>query len=210
MNERPTALVTGAASGIGGEFARLLASEGHDVVLVARSGFAMEELAQYVEERFGVEAVVIPKDLEHRSAALEVIENLRQRHHDRVDVLVNLVWPAHITDLLLPGMVERRRGVVLNVAASDASRPAAQPDEMSVIAASLALRKQVKPSGVSVTAFCPGRPASGVSVPAEVAEWGWRAARSGKPVAVRGLRRKLGATRARLRGSGLAGNASEK
>jgi short-subunit dehydrogenase len=200
MSERPTALVTGAASGIGAEFARLLAADGHDVVLVARWGQAMEEMAQYVEERYGVEAVVIPKDLDRRSAAEEVVENLRQRHHDRVDVLVNLVWPAHVTDLLVPGMVERGRGVVLNLAPSD---------EMSVIAASLALRKQVRSSGVSVTAVCPGRPASGVSAPAEVAEWSWRAARSGKPLAVHGLRRKLAATRTRLWNPGLAGNFSE-
>src|SRR5512141_1764775 len=88
MTERPTALVTGASGGIGAELARLFARDGNDLVLVARRGAPMEELAGDLEERHGVTCTILPKDLGHAGAAQQLAENLSQRHVT-VDALVN-------------------------------------------------------------------------------------------------------------------------
>ena len=63
MSERRTALITGASSGFGVEFARLFAGDGFDLVLVARSGPPMQELADELRRAHEVTATVIPKDL---------------------------------------------------------------------------------------------------------------------------------------------------
>jgi uncharacterized protein len=245
MTERPTALVTGASSGFGAEFVRTLASEGHDVVLVARSGQAMEELAQYVEERYGVEAIVIVKDLGHPNAAREVIENLAQRRHDRIDVLVNsagftqfgafaelpedetlellgvnIVALAHLTRLVLPGMLARGRGIVVNLSSNAAFQPGPMmasyyASKAFVLNFSLALTEEVRGSGVTVTALCPGptrtgfqeradmhdsRLVHGRRLPnaAEVAEWGWAKAKAGVPMAVHGTKWRVAAVGTRF------------
>lgn len=235
MSERPTALVTGASSGFGAEFVRLLASERYDVVLVARSGQAMEGLAQYVEERHGVEATVIVKDLGAPGAARAVMQNLRQRHHDRIDVLVNsagftqfgpfvdldeagmvellgvnVVAVTHLTRLVLPGMVERRSGIVVNLSSNAAFQPGPlmasyYASKAFVLSLSLALTEEVRGTGVTVTALCPGptrtrfqqrgamedsRLVRGRRLPTadDVVRWGWKQARAGRPLAVHGAK----------------------
>jgi short-subunit dehydrogenase len=245
MSERPTALVTGASSGFGAEFVRVLASEGYDVVLVARSGQAMEDLAQYVEERHGVEAIVIPKDLGVPGAARAVMQNLRQRHHDRVDVLVNsagftqfgpfidldepgmlellgvdVMALAHLTRLVLPGMVERRRGIVVNLSSNAAFRPGPlmasyHASKAFVLNFSLALSEEVRGTGVTVTALCPGptrtrfqqraamehsKLVKGRALPSadDVVKWGWKKAKAGKPFAVHTTRWQMAAFGTRL------------
>jgi short-subunit dehydrogenase len=245
LTERRTALVTGASSGFGEEFVRLLATEGYDVVLVARSGQAMEDLAQYVEERYGVETIVIVKDLGATGAAHDVIDNLRQRHHDRVDVLVNnagftqfgkfaelpeaemlellgvnVVALTALTRLLLPGMVERGRGIVINMASNAAFQPGPlmasyYASKSYVLQLSIALAEEVRGTGVTVTALCPGPTDTGFQTraamedsklvqgrrlpdPAEVVAWGWRQAQAGKPFAVHGARWRAAALGTRL------------
>ena len=245
MTERGTALVTGASSGLGAEFVRLLASEGYDVVLVARSGQAMEELAQYVEERFGIEAIVIPKDLGATGAARDVLDNLRQRHHGRVDVLVNnagftqfglfaelpegdllellgvnVVALTAFTRLLLPGMVERGRGIVINMASNAAFQPgplmaAYYASKAYVLNLSIALAEEVRGTGVTVTALCPGPTETGfqargeihdskliqgreLASSEEVVRWGWARAKKGVPFAVHGARWRVAAFGTRL------------
>lgn len=231
MSERPTALVTGASSGFGAEFARLLASEGYDVVLVARSGQAMEDLAQYLEERHGVEAIVIVKDLGTPGAPRAVMQNLRQRHHDRIDVLVNsagftqfgrfvdldemgmlellgvnVTALVHLTRLVLPGMLERRKGIVVNLSSNAAFQPGPLMASYSaskafVLNFSLALTEEVRGSGVTVTALCPGPTRTRFQARAsmedsklvkarklpsadDVVVWGWKQAKAGVPFAV--------------------------
>ncbi len=240
MSERATALVTGASSGLGAEFVRLLAAEGYDVVLVARSGQAMADLAQYVEERFGVEAIVIPKDLGDPGAARDVVDNLAQRRHDRIDVLVNsagftqfgqfaelpeadmlellgvnVVALTALTRLLLPGMIERGRGIVINMASNAAFQPGPMmasyyASKAFVLNLSIALAEEVRGTGVTVTALCPGPTETGFQTrggieesklvhsrdlpsASDVAEWGWRQAKSGAPFAVHGARWRVAA-----------------
>ena len=88
MNERRTALITGASSGFGVEFARLFARDGFDVVLVARSGPPMQALAEELQAAHGITATVIAKDLSPAGAGDELVADLTERGI-RVDALVN-------------------------------------------------------------------------------------------------------------------------
>jgi short-subunit dehydrogenase len=245
MADRPSALVTGASSGLGKEFGRLLAAEGYDLILVARSGAAMEELAGYAEERFHVETIVLPKDLGRPGAGAEVIENLEQRHLDRIDVLinaagftqygsfteldeiemdellqVNVVALTDLTRRILPGMLARGRGIVANLSSNAAFQPGplmatSYASKAYVLSLSLALAEEVRGTGVTVTALCPGptdtrfqqrasmadsKLVSGRHLPSafEVASWGWDQAKKGKPFAVHTVRWKAVAQATRL------------
>jgi short-subunit dehydrogenase len=245
MPDRPVALITGASSGFGAAFARKLAGEGHDLVLVARRGEALADLAREVEERHGVEAIVIPKDLGHTQAARELFDALPERLRDRIDVLinsagftqfgrfvelpedqtlelleVNIVTHVHLTRLVLPGMLQRGRGIVVNLSSNAAFQPGPlmanyYASKAFVLDFSIAVHEEVRGSGVTVTALCPGPTATGFQARAamedsklvagrklptadEVVEWGWGIAKSGKPFAVHTLRWKTFAWGTRL------------
>ncbi|MEX0984996.1 MAG: SDR family oxidoreductase [Actinomycetota bacterium] len=236
MSERPTALITGASGGLGLEFAKLLAERGHDLVLVARSGSAMEELAQYCEERFGVAATVLVKDLSLDAAAGQVADQVAQRGID-VDVLindagftqrspfatsdervmlallrVNMEALTVLSRRFLPAMIARGRGRIVNLASNAAFQPGPgmasdRASKSFVLNLSIALAEEVRGTGVTVTALCPGPTATdfqaraamrdaklvrGKRPPsaADVAEWGWAKAERGVPFAVHGARRR--------------------
>jgi hypothetical protein len=234
MEAGPTALVTGASNGLGREFARLFASDGFDVALVARTGADLEELAQEIETRHGVTAHVLPIDLARPSGPTEAVGELSARGV-RVDALVNSagfnrVGPfadsderlvlevlqvnmaalTHLTRLVLPGMLERHWGRIVNVSSSAAFRPGPLTAEVHaswayVLSLSMALAEELRDTGVHVTALCPshawfgaelveatGGP-SPIALPeqpdiAEVAAWGYRQVKRGRPVAVQGPR----------------------
>jgi uncharacterized protein len=199
MTERRTALITGASSGFGAGFAKLFARDGFDVVLVARSGAVMEELAQELEERHGIAATVLPKDLSRPGACHDIVENLRQRHV-RVDALVNNAGfaqygpfadgdPAELVDMLhvnvvalseltrafLPGMVERGWGRILNLGSVGSFAPAPMTAAYAatkayVLSLSLALQDELRGTGVTVTALCPGPTETGFQARAEMAD----------------------------------------
>jgi len=176
-----TAVVTGASSGIGAEFARILAGEGHNVTLVARREERLRELAAELEQWHGVRIDVAPHDLTgpEQRAALERGLQLR------VDVLVNNAGFAtggafHESDLqdeldqvrllceapvdllrrFLPGMVERGSGAVVNVTSTAGMQPL--PNSAGYAAAkahllslSEAVHAEVRRHHVHVTALCP-------------------------------------------------------
>jgi len=180
-----TALVTGASSGIGRELAKLLAGEGHDVVLVARRRDRLEELARELAARHGVSARVIAKDLEDPAAPAEIFEEL-ETERIAVDILVNdaglgiygrfwetdlarqlavigvnLVALTNLTGLFLPGMVSRRKGKILNVSSTAAFQPGPYmavyyATKAYVLSFSEALAEDLAGTGVTVTALCPG------------------------------------------------------
>jgi short-subunit dehydrogenase len=230
MGERHTALVTGASGGLGYEFARLLAERGYDLVLVARGGAPMEELAQIAEARYGVQVTVLPKDLSHPGAGGEVAEELAERDL-RPDVLinnagftqlarfaesdedvmlqllrVNIETLTQLTRRVVPGMVERGRGRVVNMASNAAFQPGPfmacyYASKAYVLNFSIALGEELRGTGVTVTALAPGPTATGFQARAEmenarlvkgrklpsaaaVAEWGWARAEKGRPFAV--------------------------
>ncbi len=225
-----TALVTGASSGIGLELAKRFAADGFDLVLVARTGAALEELAQHVEERHGVRAHVAPMDLTHAEAPELLTSELRSRGI-AVDALVNSAGfnqygafaeaderrmlellhvnvdgLTHLTRLLLPGMIERGWGRIVNLASNAAFQPGPlmavyYASKAYVLSLSIALAEELRGTGVKVTALCPGPTATGFQAaagmehsklvvgktlpsPAEVADWGYEVIKQGKPFAV--------------------------
>ena len=142
-----TVLITGASSGIGRELARQFAGDGADLVLIARSEETLRELAGELAAEYGVTAQVLPADLSLPGSPDQIVETLAQQQTD-VDVLVNnagfgargpvagigvgrqlemievnVAALTRLTALLLPGMLERRRGGILNVASTAAFQP---------------------------------------------------------------------------------------
>jgi short-subunit dehydrogenase len=176
-----TAVVTGASSGIGAEFARLLAADGYNLSLVARREERLAELADELERRHGVRTEVMAYDLTEPEQRAELARGLSLR----VDVLVNNAGfatggPFHESDLqaelgqvrllcespvdllrrFLPGMVERRSGAVVNVTSTAGMQPL--PNSAGYAAAkahllslSEAVHAEMRRHGVNVTALCP-------------------------------------------------------
>lgn len=179
------ALVTGASAGIGAEFARQLAARGMHLVLTARRGELMTELAAELHARHATRCEIIAADLSAPGEVERLVHELSQRGIT-VDLLVNNagfgvvgeVEQAEIPRLLemirlnvsalteltyrlLPGMLTRKFGAILNVASLSAFQPVAY---MGVYAAtkayvlhlSEALACEVQQRGVTVCAICPG------------------------------------------------------
>jgi short-subunit dehydrogenase len=180
-----TALVTGASAGIGTAFARLLAADGFDLVLVARRRERLEEIAKELHEKHGVEAVALAVDLARPEAPTEIREELERRGIP-VDVLVNnagyglkkgfgeAAWQEHadflqvmatsVTELchvFLPHMKQRGWGRIINVASVAAFSPQVAGNlyggvKRYVVDFSQALALELEGSGVHVSALCPG------------------------------------------------------
>ena len=194
---RETALITGASSGFGYEFAKLFAGDGYNLVLVARSEDKLTELARDVEARYGVSAHVLPRDLSQPNAPDEIYDEL-QRQSVNVDVLVNnagfgtrgpfaqldlaaelqevqvnIASLTHLTRLFLPDMVSRKRGKILNVASMAAFVPGPfmavyYASKAYILSFSEALSSELAGTGVTVTALCPGPVRTGFQARAEM------------------------------------------
>ncbi|MDQ2825271.1 MAG: SDR family oxidoreductase [Verrucomicrobiota bacterium] len=181
-----TALITGSSAGIGREFARQLAGHAGGLVLVARRRQRLEELRDELLKRdpnLNVHIRVV--DLADKSQIDELVQRL-EKEKIEIDLLinnaglgdlgpfatsdperihritqVNMAALTLLTRWLLPGMIARKRGAILNVSSSAGFLPIA---EFSVYAASKAyvtsfsegLRAELRGAGVSVCALCPG------------------------------------------------------
>lgn len=185
---RPLALVTGASGGIGAELARELARDGHDVVLAARSVEPMEALAAELRG-LGAAATVIPADLSQSGAATTLADDIAGRglaidvlvnnaglgaagrfdkgDPGRIDEMlqVNIVALTQLTRLLLPGMIERRRGRIMLVASVAAFQPGPRmavyfASKAYVLSLGEALAYELRGTGVTVTTLCPGATAT--------------------------------------------------
>jgi len=238
---RPTALITGASSGIGLDLARLFARDGYDVVLVARGEEKLREAASAIEREFNVGARVVVADLIEPHAARKVFDAVNrpidalvnnagfgvagefvstdlQKEIDMIQV--NIVALVELTKLVLPQMVARRGGRILNVASTAAFQPGPlmaiyYASKSFVLSFSEAIAEELGGSGVTVTALCPGPTATGfaeaakmtdrrlftVTKPAtseSVAREGYAGMKRGKRIVVTGLRNKVMAQSIRI------------
>ena len=181
-----TALITGASAGIGEEFARALAQDGFDLVLVARRRERLEALAQQIAAERGVRVHVVPEDLSDPAAPVRIHKALQELEL-HVDMLVNnagagikqifvkapwseqmqlmqvhVVASTHLTHLLLPAMIERGYGRIIHVSSLAGLMPGAPTSTLYPAAKSFlvkfseSLAAELWGSGVHVCAVCPG------------------------------------------------------
>ena len=184
MAGRPLAVVTGAAAGLGRELADILAREGHDLVLVARREGELKALADELQQRHGAHSTIAAVDLSQPDAADQVIAAIgadtaidvlvnnagfgghgafaeRPRDDERRMLAVNVAALTDLTRLVLPGMIARGRGRVLNVGSTAAFQPGPfmavyYASKAYVLSFSQAIAEETRGTGVSVTCLCPG------------------------------------------------------
>ncbi len=231
-----TALITGASGGIGLELSRLFARDHYDLVLVARSAEKLQTLASELQQTHGVVVTVLPADLSQPSAAQEVYRQV-QAKNIQIDVLVNnagfgvmdmlanarledslemiqlnVASLTVLTQLFLPGMINRKSGRILNVGSTGSFSPVPTmavygATKAYVLSFSEAIAEELRGTGVTVTALCPGvtitgfQARSGVggarmvtmgSMTAEqVAAIGYKALMRGQPVSIPGFLNSL-------------------
>ncbi len=227
-----TVLITGASSGIGLELARCFAADKCRLVLVARNTEALESLADELRRAHGIQTMVLTADLSQPETPARLFNELQQSGVT-VDVLVNNAgFGAHgafaglplrlqlemiqvnvtalteLTGLFLPGMIERKRGGVLNVGsvAGFVSGPGMAvyfATKAYVLSFTEALAEELAGTGLTVTGLCPGPTATNFGHVARgekerqfkspkmsaeaVARCGHRAFRSGRVLAIPGL-----------------------
>jgi uncharacterized protein len=235
---KKTAVVTGASGGIGLELARLLAADGYDLIVTARRGERLQQLADELRHAHGVAVHVIPLDLAQPFAGEALWRAISAITPD-IDVLVNNAgfadWSEFadeapeiiermihlnvltltlLTRLVLPGMVERRRGNILNVSSLAGMQPGGPgmavyyASKSYVLSFSRSIRRELRGSGVSVTVLCPGATRTGFEEAAhaqksrmfhwmkpmevlDVARSGYRGMQRGSAVVVPGNLNKL-------------------
>ena len=241
---RRLALITGASGGLGLEFARLFAADKWDLVLVSRGEEALRKIRAELEAAHGIAATVLPADLSRdgeaktvaaalaaAGLALDVLVNNAgiatygpfaesDPEEERAMLEINVTNLTVLTRLLLPAMLRRKSGHVLNVASTAAFQPgplmaAYYASKAYVLSFSLALSEELRDTGVTSTCLCPGPTATGfvarakmetsrlfkrglVMDAATVARIGYRACLAGKPLVVPGALNRVGAFATRL------------
>lgn len=233
----PTAIVTGASSGIGYEFTRFLSAIPYDLVLIARNLDRLVEIKKELEARYKIRVTVIPADLAQPGIAIDIHNELQnqdivvdmlinnagfgkcgsyldQSWEDEADMVhVNILSLLHLTRLLLPKMIKRKHGYICNVASTAGFFPGPYmatyyATKSYIVSYTQALHHELRHSGVSVSALCPGPTATNFQTVAnvtntrlfqmsnlanakDVVEYGYRALLKNKPVAIPGLFNKL-------------------
>jgi short-subunit dehydrogenase len=186
--QRETALITGASSGIGLDLAHLMSPD-FDLIITARDQAALEKLANELQTAHGNHVHVIPADLtqpdapqqifaeiERRGLAVDILINnagfgsygafAESNPRTSLDMLeVNIAALTALTRLALPGMIQRKRGRIMNVASTAGFQPGPlmavyYATKAYVIMFSEAIANELKGSGVTVTCLCPGATAT--------------------------------------------------
>jgi len=183
MADRPLAVVTGASSGIGAAFATALAARKMDLVVIARRQDRLEALKNLLERRHGIVVTTVRADLTD-PAALDAVESSLAAQ--AVDVLVNsagfgtyadftsiaperlkrelyldLVVPVSLSRAVLPGMLARKNGLIINVSSMAGFLPIPRHSTYCAAKAGLtrfteALHGELVGTGVRIQALCPG------------------------------------------------------
>lgn len=234
MKKNKYVLITGASGGIGWELAHVFAREGYDLVLVARTEKKLLELKEELVKKYSAQAHVLTADLSSSMGVADLLEKIKlQNIH--VDVLVNNAgvgvfgdfareteWQKekemiqlNITSLtelckaLLPAMIAKGDGSVLNISSTAAFQPGPNmaiyfASKAYVLHFSEALSEELRDTGVTVTVVCPGATESGFQSAAamdnsklfkdknlptskEVAEFSYAALQNKKRVAIHGM-----------------------
>lgn len=230
-------LITGASSGIGYELAKNFAEDGHNLILTARSKGALDELAEKLRKEYGIQVQVFGADLSQPTECMNlltfcedggfVVENLvNNAGFGDHEAFVNSDWKkleemmrlnmeslVRLTHELLPGMVERKKGGILNVASTASFQPGPfmavyYATKAFVLSFSEAVNEELVGTGVYVTSLCPGPTRSGfqktanmdkaklfdlLNIPSSkaVADYGYAAFQKKKAVAIHGLMNKI-------------------
>jgi uncharacterized protein len=194
-----TALVTGASNGIGLELAKIHASKGDNLVLVARNLEKLNEIKAELEKKFNIKVYNIGKDLSKPNAALEVYDETNQQkiqidylinnagfgdfgmfvetdwHKELQMINLNITTLTQFTKLYVQDMVKRGNGKIMNVASTAAfqSGPTMAvyyATKAYVLSFSEAVDNEVSDKGVTVTTLCPGATESGFQTAAAMEE----------------------------------------
>jgi len=185
MSSSRYALVTGASRGIGTHFARALAARSWNLVLAARSKDRLDQLARELSESSGVQVVTLETDLTASEAPSELFRRITERKLE-LDLLVNnagfgergrfaslplesqsnsirlnAIALVELTRLILPGMISRKRGGVINVSSTAGFQPMPYAaiyaaTKAFVTSFSIALAEEVRADGITVVTLCPG------------------------------------------------------
>ncbi|MCX2739362.1 SDR family NAD(P)-dependent oxidoreductase [Pontibacter anaerobius] len=239
-NKEKTVLITGASNGFGMEFAKLFAQDGYNLILVARTTERLRKLGYYLQDHHQLQHVcIITADLTRPESPQEVYQEVKDSGLE-VDILINnagagvhglfyetdlqrekaiiqlnITTPVELTKLFLHDMKRRNSGKILNLASLVSFMPSPLmavygATKAFVLSFSEALSNELKDTGITVTALCPGasntmffrragaahtRAAHGtLSEPAEVAKDGYDALMHGETRIISGLKNKLQAT----------------
>ncbi len=187
---RPTALITGAAGGLGREFCKQFARRGYDLAIVGRRKSELEKMKLELEKSRKISVTVIEADLKDGNAPI-AIERAVRKAGLPVEILVNnagfgaygsfveidpevedemmrvnMLALTKLTKLFLPSMIKAKRGRILNVASTAAfqSGPLMSvyyATKAYVLSLSVALNDELRGTGVTVTCLCPGPTATG-------------------------------------------------
>jgi short-subunit dehydrogenase len=229
-----TALITGASAGIGQELARVFAAEGHDLILVARRLPELQALGAELEQRHRIRARAVACDLTGEAALSALVTEVRDldldylvnnagfgtvgvfadldAEREAAMVALNVMAVVRLTRAVLPGMIARRKGRILNVGSTAGFQPGPYMATYYATKAfvnhfSEALAYEVRGTGVSVTVSCPGPTTSefgsvsgldrsrlfrmGTATSASVARQAYGAMQRGRPMVVHGLRNRV-------------------
>jgi len=234
-NPSKVAIVTGAASGLGYELALLLAKDSYDLILIDIDLIKLNESKIEIERSFNCKVTSIVKDLCMPNVAQDLIEEIGEIP---IDVLINnagfgiygsfsitdwdrevkmlqlhIMTTTHLTKLVLPRMLARGSGKILNMSSLAAFQPGPlmslyYASKSYILSFSEAIANELKGSGVTVTALCPGQTKTSfqdvvsdgctdnkisfnMGCPKEVALYGYQAMLKGKTVAIPGAINKF-------------------
>jgi uncharacterized protein len=180
-----TALITGASSGIGEAFAKILAAKGMNLVLVARSEGKLQQLAAELERQHGVRVGVIPADLSEVGVAQKIYRSAKEQgwqvdllvnnagfstygyfetispEREQAEITVNVASLVDLNHAFIPDMLEKGGGGVINVGSIGGFAPLTRQavygaTKAFVLSFSQALHEEYRKRGLKVLALCPG------------------------------------------------------